>query len=65
MVERELPALAADGLGTGVAALAARLKSMGADLGPPWSEDFKLCVQAALLQLAPAEAAMPGRGRTA
>lgn len=57
VVERELPALAADHLATTPAALAARLKSLGAALGPPWSEDFKLCVQAALLQLeAPATA---------
>lgn len=51
VVERELAALAGDHLGLSPQHLAARLKLMGADLGPPWSEDFKLCVLAALLQL--------------
>jgi hypothetical protein len=50
-VERELPALTADLLGVGQTELAARLKTMGAALGPPWSEDYKLAVQAAWLQL--------------
>jgi hypothetical protein len=50
-VERELPALAADRLGLAPPALAARLKSLGAALGPPWSEDFKLCLMAAALHL--------------
>lgn len=62
VVERELAALAADHLGTGVPALAARLKAMGAGLGPPWSEDFKLCVQAAMLQLGAPQPAGVGRG---
>jgi hypothetical protein len=57
VVERELPALASDHLRVGPAQLTARLKAMGAELGPPWSEDFKLCVQAACLYLpAPAVA---------
>jgi hypothetical protein len=55
-VERELPALAADLLGVGPPQLTARLKAMGATLGPPWSEDFKLCVMAAALHLASAPA---------
>ena len=51
VVERELPALTADRLGVGPPELAARLKAMGATLGPPWSEDYKLAVQAAWLEL--------------
>jgi len=51
VVERELPALTADRLGVGLPELAARLKAMGAALGPPWSEDYKLAAQAAWLQL--------------
>jgi hypothetical protein len=50
-VERELPALAADVLGVNIAAVEARLKTMGAALGPPWSEDFKLATLAAWLHL--------------
>jgi hypothetical protein len=50
-VERELPALAADHLGVNVGAVEARLKTMGAALGPPWSEDYKLATLAAWLQL--------------
>lgn len=53
-VERELPALAADLLGVAPPQLSARLKTMGVSLGPPWSEDFKLCVMAAWLHLAQA-----------
>jgi hypothetical protein len=49
VVERELPALCADAVGADVAE---RLKAMGARLGPPWSEDYKLAVMAAWLQLA-------------
>ncbi|HEY8574398.1 hypothetical protein [Phenylobacterium sp.] len=56
VVERELGALAADHLRISHDQLAARLRLMGAELGPPWSEDFKLCVQAAWLQLAPVAA---------
>lgn len=51
VVEREAPALTADLLGVGPLELAARLKTMGAALGPPWSEDYKLAVQAAWLHL--------------
>ncbi|MDB5442583.1 MAG: hypothetical protein JWP73_959 [Phenylobacterium sp.] len=57
LVERELDALTGDLLGLGASAVAARLKAMGATLGPPWSEDYKLAVQAAWLHLREAEAA--------
>ena len=57
VVERELGALTGDLLGLGVPAMAARLKAMGATLGPPWSEDYKLAVQAAWLYLQEAEPA--------
>lgn len=50
-VERELPALAADHLGVNIAAVETRLKTMGAALGPPWSEDYKLATLAAWLHL--------------
>jgi hypothetical protein len=50
-VERELPALAGDLLGVNIAAVDARLKIMGAALGPPWSEDYKLATLAAWLHL--------------
>lgn len=50
-VERELPALAADHLGLSIGAVEARLKTMGAALGPPWSEDYRLATLAAWLQL--------------
>lgn len=49
VVEKELPALCADAFGAGVPG---RLKAMGAELGPPWGEDYKLAVQAAWLHLA-------------
>jgi hypothetical protein len=51
VVEHELAALTADLLGGGPQAVAARLKGMGTALGPPWSEDFKLAVEAAWLHL--------------
>jgi len=50
-VERELPALACDRLGLTRPQLEARLKEMGAALGPPWSEDQRLAFLAAWLQL--------------
>jgi hypothetical protein len=50
-VERELPALAADVLGVNIAAVETRLKAMGAALGPPWSEDYRLATLAAWLHL--------------
>ena len=50
-VERELPALSGDHLGVNIAAVGVRLKMMGAALGPPWSEDYKLATLAAWLHL--------------
>ncbi|HEX7758960.1 MAG TPA: hypothetical protein VF459_05635, partial [Caulobacteraceae bacterium] len=47
VVERDLPGLVATLLGEAPSALQARLKAMGAALGPPWSEDFKLAALAA------------------
>ena len=55
-VERELPALACDALDLDPISLEVRLKQMGADLGPPWSEDFKLATLAAWLHLKTAAA---------
>jgi hypothetical protein len=51
LVERELPALTSDLLGIKAPMLNARLKEMGAALGPPWGEDYKLATQAAWLCL--------------
>jgi hypothetical protein len=51
VVERELAAQVGDRLGVGASAVEARLKIMGAALGPPWSEDFKLATLAAWLHL--------------
>jgi hypothetical protein len=51
VVERELFALAADRIGTSEAVLKTRLQAMGAALGPPWSEDQKLAMLAALVHL--------------
>jgi hypothetical protein len=51
VVERELPALMCDLLGVTAHSLKARLKAMGAALGPPWSEDYRLAAQAAWLRL--------------
>jgi hypothetical protein len=50
-VERELIPLACDRLGVAKPALEARLKAMGAALGPPWSEDQRLAMLAAGLAL--------------
>jgi hypothetical protein len=50
-VERELIHLAADRLGADKPALEARLKAMGATLGPPWSEDQRLAMVGAWLEL--------------
>jgi len=49
--EHELGPLLAARLGIGEAALEARLRDMGAALGPPWTRDQKLAVQAAWLHL--------------
>ena len=51
VIERELFPLAADRIGTSEAVLRTRLQAMGAALGPPWSEDQKLAVLAALVHL--------------
>jgi hypothetical protein len=56
VVERELPALVCDLLRIDPAALKARLRTMGAALGPPWSEDYRLASLAAWLGL---ETAVP------
>jgi hypothetical protein len=50
-VERELAALCGDRLGLDAAAMQARLKAMGAALGPPWGEDHRLATLAAWLGL--------------
>ncbi|MFI4936474.1 MAG: hypothetical protein ACHP7N_17840 [Caulobacterales bacterium] len=50
-VERELPTLVCDKLGVAPTRLQAVLKEMGAALGPPWSEDQRLAMMAAWLQL--------------
>jgi hypothetical protein len=60
VVERELVALAADLLGVSQIAVQARLKAMGAALGPPWSEDYRLATLAALLHLEDAAASAAG-----
>jgi len=51
VIERELFPLASDRVGTSEAVLKSRLQAMGAALGPPWSEDQKLAVLAALIHL--------------
>jgi hypothetical protein len=51
VIERELFPLAADHIGTSEAVLKTRLQAMGAALGPPWSEDQKLAVLAAMIHL--------------
>lgn len=56
VVEREMPALVGDLLRIDPAALKARLTTMGAALGPPWSEDYRLASLAAWLGLEAADA---------
>jgi hypothetical protein len=51
VVEREAVELLADRLGLGASEVTTRLKLMGATLGPPWSEDYRLATLAAWLQL--------------
>ncbi len=46
-LERDLPDLVCARAGFSAALLGARVKSMGAALGPPWNEDYKLATQAA------------------
>jgi hypothetical protein len=55
--ERDLPTLLGALLPEDGPALAVRLREMGAALGPPWSEDYKLATQAAWLHLDDASAA--------
>jgi hypothetical protein len=56
VVERELPPLVCDLLRIDPTALQARLRTMGAALGPPWSEDYRLASLAAWLGLEAADA---------
>ena len=42
-----MPDLVCARAGLSAASLEARVKSMGAALGPPWNEDYKLATQAA------------------
>lgn len=51
-VERDVPALVSGRLHIDAAALEVRIKEMGAALGPPWNEDYRLATQAAWSQLA-------------
>jgi hypothetical protein len=51
VVEREIPTLAAAIMPSGERGLDALLRDMGKRLGPPWSEDQKIAVLAAWLQL--------------
>ncbi|WP_156400340.1 hypothetical protein [Caulobacter sp. Root655] len=61
VVERHLPGLLGKTLRIDGATLEARLKAMGAALGPPWNEDYRLATQAAWLHL---DAAAEAQGRT-
>ena len=51
VLERDAPGLVAAHLHIDAAELEARMKEMGAALGPPWNEDFRLATQAAWTQL--------------
>jgi hypothetical protein len=51
VVERDLPELTSDRLGLDRASLDERMKALGASLGPPWGEDYRLATEAAWLQL--------------
>lgn len=51
VVERELPALVCDLIEVSKPSLDARLKAIGAAIGPPWSEDYRLAAEAAWLHL--------------
>ena len=55
VVERDLPALLGQALRIDAATLETRLKTLGAALGPPWNEDYRLATQAAWLHLEGAE----------
>ncbi len=56
VIERELFALAADATGLGEAGVKAHLAVLGAELGPPWSEDQRYAALAAWIALAGAGA---------
>ncbi|EJL34702.1 hypothetical protein PMI01_01395 [Caulobacter sp. AP07] len=51
VVERDLPARLGQALRIDGATLEARLKALGAALGPPWNADYRLATQAAWLHL--------------
>ncbi|MFI4976692.1 MAG: hypothetical protein ACHP84_19330 [Caulobacterales bacterium] len=51
VVERDLPRLVGVRLGVDQPELDAQLKDMGAALGPPWSEDYRLATLAAWTRL--------------
>ena len=51
MAERDLPSALGKALDLGAVALDARLRTLGAPLGPPWNEDYRLATQAAWLRL--------------
>ena len=51
IIERDTPSRMCTLLGIDKSSLETRLKDMGATLGPPWSEDYKLATQAAWLCL--------------
>lgn len=51
VVERDLPVRLVAALRIDGATLEARLKALGAALGPPWNEDYRLATQAAWTRL--------------
>jgi hypothetical protein len=51
IAERDLPSALGKVLGVDAAGLDARLRALGAALGPPWNEDYRLAAQAAWLHL--------------
>jgi hypothetical protein len=51
VAERDMPRRVSSLLHVDGAALAAQLKAIGAALGPPWSEDYRLATEAAWTQL--------------
>src|SRR6202012_5903737 len=51
VVERTLADEVGALIGADAAEVAERLKAMGAELGPPWSEDYRLAILAAWLHL--------------
>ena len=51
VAERDLPLALGRVLGVDPAAVQARLHVLGATLGPPWNEDYRLATQAAWLHL--------------